>query len=73
MKDYYQILGLQKGASRDEVKKALKAGSFSIWKGPMLNATGEKVLNAGQVADDKFLSGIKFYVAGVSDLSEAKK
>ena len=57
----------------DEVKKALKAGSFSIWKGPMLNATGEKVLNAGQVADDKFLSGIKFYVAGVSDLSEAKK
>ncbi|MGV8805463.1 MAG: BMP family ABC transporter substrate-binding protein [Polaromonas sp.] len=57
----------------DEVKKGLKAGSFSIWKGPLVNSTGEKVLNAGQVADDKFLSGIKFYVAGVSDLSEAKK
>ena len=24
MKDYYQILGLQKGASRDEVKKAFR-------------------------------------------------
>ena len=57
----------------DEVKKGLKAGSFSIWKGPLVNATGEKVLNAGQVADDKFLSGIKFYVAGVSDLGEARK
>ena len=57
----------------DEVRKGLKAGSFNIWKGPLVNATGETVLTAAQVADDKFLSGIKFYVAGVSDLSDSKK
>lgn len=49
----------------DEIKAGLKAGSFSIWKGPVLGQDGKEVLPAGKVADDKFLLGINFYVKGV--------
>ncbi len=49
----------------DEVKSGLKAGSFQIWKGPISDNAGKEVLAAGQVADDKFLTGINFYVKGV--------
>jgi basic membrane protein A len=49
----------------DAVRAGLKDGSFSIWKGPVADSTGHEVLKAGQVADDKFLHGINFYVKGV--------
>ena len=49
----------------DKVKAGLKDGSFSIWKGPIKDNTGKEVLKDGQVADDAFLGGIKFFVAGV--------
>jgi basic membrane protein A len=49
-------------AKVDEVKKGLKDGSFAIWKGPVVDNAGKEVLKAGEVADDKFLSGINFYV-----------
>jgi basic membrane protein A and related proteins len=49
----------------DEVKAGLKDGTFSIWKGPMIDNTGKEILKKDEVADDKFLSGIKFYVKGV--------
>jgi simple sugar transport system substrate-binding protein len=52
-------------AKVDEVKKGLKDGSFAIWKGPLVDNAGKEVLKAGEVADDKFLSGINFYVKGV--------
>ena len=52
-------------AKVDEVKAGLKDGSFSIWKGPLLDNTGKEILKKDEVADDKFLSGIKFYVKGV--------
>jgi len=52
-------------AKVDEVKKGLKDGSFSIWKGPILGQDGKEVVAAGAVADDKFLTGINFYVKGV--------
>ncbi len=52
-------------AKIDEVKKGLKDGSFSIWKGPILGQDGKEVVAAGTVADDKFLTGINFYVKGV--------
>ncbi|HEY2255873.1 MAG TPA: BMP family ABC transporter substrate-binding protein [Variovorax sp.] len=52
-------------AKVDEVKKGLKDGSFSIWKGPILGQDGKEVVAAGTVADDKFLTGINFYVKGV--------
>ncbi len=52
-------------AKVDEVKAGLKAGTFSIWKGPLLDNTGKVILKDGEVADDKFLSGVHFYVKGV--------
>lgn len=49
----------------EEVKKGLKDGSFQIWKGPIVGQDGKELVAAGAVADDKFLSGINFYVKGV--------
>ncbi len=48
-----------------DIKKGLTDGSFSIWKGPIVDNAGQEVVAAGAVADDKFLSGVKFYVKGV--------
>ncbi len=52
-------------AKIDEIKKGLKEGSFSIWKGPILGQDGKEILKKDEVADDKFLGGINFYVKGV--------
>jgi basic membrane protein A len=52
-------------AKLDEVKAGLKAGTFSIWKGPIVGQDGKEVLKKDEVADDKFMSGIMFYVKGV--------
>ncbi|MGE8318890.1 MAG: BMP family ABC transporter substrate-binding protein [Comamonas sp.] len=52
-------------AKLDEVKKGLKDGSFSIWKGPIKDNGGKEVLAAGATADDNFMRGINFYVQGV--------
>ncbi len=52
-------------AKVDEVKKGLKDGSFAIWKGPLVDNTGKVILKKDEIADDKFLSGINFYVKGV--------
>jgi basic membrane protein A and related proteins len=49
----------------DEVKAGLKDGSFAIWKGPIVGQDGKEILAKDAVADDKFLSGINFYVKGV--------
>jgi simple sugar transport system substrate-binding protein len=43
----------------------LKDGSFAIWKGPLIDNTGKTLLKKDEVADDKFLSGVNFYVKGV--------
>ena len=52
-------------AKVEEVKKGLKDGTFSIWKGPILGQDGKEVLKQDEIADDQFLGGIKFYVKGV--------
>ena len=52
-------------AKVEEVKAGLKDGSFSIWKGPLVDNTGKTLLKKDEVADDKFLSGVNFYVKGV--------
>jgi basic membrane protein A and related proteins len=52
-------------AKVDTVKAGLKDGSFAIWKGPITGADGKPVLKEGETADDKFMSGINFYVKGV--------
>ena len=54
-------------ARLEEVKNGLRDGSFSIWKGPMLDNAGKEILAADMVADDKFLGGVNFYVKGVED------
>jgi basic membrane protein A len=52
-------------AKVETVKAGLKDGSFAIWKGPILGQDGKEVLKKDEVADDKFLGGIGFYVKGV--------
>jgi basic membrane protein A len=52
-------------AKVEEVKKGLKDGSFVIWKGPILGQDGKELVAKDAVADDKFLSGVNFYVKGV--------
>jgi len=52
-------------AKIDDIKAGLKDGSFVIWKGPLLDNTGKTQLKKDEVADDKFLSGLSFYVKGV--------
>ena len=52
-------------AKVEEVKAGLKDGSFTIWKGPILDNTGKEQLKKDEVADDKFLGGLNFYVKGV--------
>ena len=49
----------------DEVKAGLKDGSFSIWKGPIMDNTGKELVAKDVVADDKFLGSLKSYVKGV--------
>ena len=48
-----------------EVKKGLKDGTFTIWKGPIVDNTGKEQLAKDVVADDNFLGGLNFYVKGV--------
>ncbi|MFT3666532.1 BMP family ABC transporter substrate-binding protein [Piscinibacter sp.] len=49
----------------EKVKAGLKDGSYVIWKGPIVGSDGKELLKADEVADDKWLGGIKFYVKGV--------
>ena len=49
----------------DEIKAGLTAGTFSIWKGPIVDQAGKEMLAKDAVADDKFLGGVMFYVKGV--------
>jgi basic membrane protein A and related proteins len=52
-------------AQIDKIKAGLKEGTFAVWKGPITGQDGKPVLKDGEVADDKFMSGIMFYVKGV--------
>ncbi len=49
----------------DEIRAGLKDGSFSIWKGPLVDNTGKEMLAKDAVADDKYLGGLNVYVKGV--------
>ncbi|GAB3363125.1 MULTISPECIES: BMP family ABC transporter substrate-binding protein [Giesbergeria] len=52
-------------AKVDEIKRGLKEGTLSIWKGPILGQDGKEILAKDVVADDKFLGSVNFYVQGV--------
>ena len=56
-----------------KVKAGLKDGSFAIWKGPIVGNDGKELLKKDEVADDKFLSGVNFYVKGVEGKVPAGK
>jgi simple sugar transport system substrate-binding protein len=49
----------------ETVKAGLKDGSYKIWKGPLVANDGKEMLKKDDVADDKFLGGINFFVKGV--------
>jgi simple sugar transport system substrate-binding protein len=49
----------------EAVKKGLRDGTFAVWKGPVADQDGKELLKPNQIADDKFLHGINFYVKGV--------
>ena len=49
----------------DEIRAGLKAGTFMIFKGPIMDNTGKELIAKDVVADDKFLGGLKTYVKGV--------
>ena len=57
----------------ERVKAGLKDGTFAIWKGPLLGQDGKTILKQDEIADDKFLSGINFYVKGVEGKVPAGK
>jgi basic membrane protein A and related proteins len=60
-------------AKVEEIKSGIKAGSFHVFKGPLKDNTGKEVLKAGENADDKWMGGIQFYVAGVDGKVPAGK
>lgn len=49
----------------EEVRHGLRAGSFDIWRGPLMDNRGRQVLGPQQLADDAFLRRMSFYVKGV--------
>ena len=66
--DFVSIAEDVPAASKEKVEKikaGLKDGSFVIWKGPIVGSDGKEVLKKDEVADDKFLGGVNFYVKGV--------
>jgi basic membrane protein A and related proteins len=52
-------------AKVEQVKAGLKDGSFTLWKGRIVDQADKEVVKDGEVADAKLLRGITFYVKGV--------
>jgi len=46
-------------------KQGIKDGSFVIWRGPIVDQAGKVMLAKDQVAEDKWMHDIKWYVKGV--------
>jgi simple sugar transport system substrate-binding protein len=57
----------------EEAKAGLKAGTLDIFNGPIVDSTGKERLKKGVAADDKWLSGVNFYVKGVEGKVPASK
>jgi simple sugar transport system substrate-binding protein len=49
----------------DEVKDGMKAGSFEVFTGPLLDNTGKERLAKGVQADQSWKDKVDFYVKGV--------
>jgi simple sugar transport system substrate-binding protein len=60
-------------AKVDEVKAGLKAGTYAVFKGPIMDNTGKEVLKKDEVASDEWKGKINFYVKGVEGKIPAGK
>jgi simple sugar transport system substrate-binding protein len=60
-------------AEVDRIKADLKAGTFAVFKGPIVDNTGKEVLAKDAVADDAWKGGINFYVKGIEGKVPAGK
>ena len=49
----------------EEVKAGLKAGTFEVFTGPIVDNTGKEVLAAGAVGDQAWRDGVNFFVKGI--------
>ena len=49
----------------EDKKAEIKDGKFNVWTGPLTGSDGKEVLAKDAKGDDKFVSGIMFYVKGV--------
>jgi basic membrane protein A and related proteins len=56
-----------------EVKEAIKAGTFEVFTGPIVDNTGKERLAKDAKADDDFKGKIDFYVKGVEGALPDKK
>jgi basic membrane protein A and related proteins len=52
-------------AKVDEIKAGLKAGTFEVFTGPIMDNTGKEVLAAGAKGDQAWRDGVNFFVKGV--------
>jgi len=48
-----------------KTKASMADGSFNVFHGPLLDNAGKEILKKDEVADDKLLGGLNFYVKGV--------
>lgn len=67
------IVPAETKAKVDEIKAALKAGNFAVFKGPITDAAGKEVLAKDAVADDKWKAEMNYLVKGVEGSIPAAK
>jgi basic membrane protein A and related proteins len=60
-------------AKVEEIKAGLKAGTFEVFTGPILDNTGKEVLAAAAVGDQAWRDGVNFFVKGVEGRVPAGK
>jgi simple sugar transport system substrate-binding protein len=60
-------------AKVDEVKAGLKAGTYAVFKGPIMDNTGKEVLKKDEAASGEWKGKIDFYVKGVEGKIPAGK
>jgi basic membrane protein A and related proteins len=49
----------------EEIRAGLKAGTFNVFTGPIVDQAGKEMLAKDAVADDKWKHDVKWYVRGV--------
>jgi basic membrane protein A len=60
-----EIVPAETRAKIDELKAGMKAGTFEVFTGPIMDNTGKEVLAAGAVGDQAWRDKVNFFVKGV--------